>query len=149
MSTKYTYQDGEVCIFWKGNCVSRFPAQAGDKIRIHCWGGAPEATVMIAPANPLIRTFWNYGFYKNQRVNTLEDLRQIVKQTTRYSGPHGYEIPAASLYISDNCAISYRAAMEGWIGRPYGWWATADATPEEALAIISKALGQSALHLYT
>lgn len=148
MSTCYTFQDGILSCFWKERLVNQVPAKIGDEVR--CPAGGP-IQVMKPPGNPVARAAWERGFFKGKRLSSLKELIDEVKRCTRYSLPHGYYIPAATLYVSPegNCAVSYKAAMGGWVGNPYLWWANESCTGKEIATLIEKALSGSALHIYT
>jgi hypothetical protein len=148
MSTYMTIVEGRLTCYWKNNVVNAINIKPGDRVRIPAGG---PAAVMTPPSNPVARVAWEKNFFKGKRVETLEELRKIVEETTRYSVPHGCEIRAAKLYLSynENCAISYKAAMDGWVGVPYHWWANEKCTPDEIASLVGFALGESALHIYT
>ena len=104
---------------------------------------------MTPPKDHVALAAWSRGFSAKMRQNNLDEMVAKVKAKKRWSSPHGCDIPSASLFKSENCAVAYRAVMEGWKGVPYLWYASEDATPEEMTDLINIAVGENALPLYT
>ena len=150
MNTRYSFDGKTLTVEWKGQ-RRVFAASEGSAVMLKCQGGFPEVIVMIPPSDPLARVAWEHRFYGKKRFKTLADLEATAKKVTFYSAPHGCDLAGVKIFTSPsgNCAVAYRAAMNGWVGTPWGWWANESATPEELKTLINKALGVSALHVFT
>jgi len=141
MSTTVAFGNGLLCVGWKYDQHQEFPAQAGDEFQIITGEGFPEVRKMIAPRDTVSKVGWEFGFYKAMRIMSKEELVHLAQAETRYSQPHGYEIPSAMVSKGENCAVAYRAVMEGQRGVPWRWWANEKCSSEELRIVIRKALG--------
>jgi len=153
MNTYYTWK-GSVFTVYKPyystyEKIMSIAAKRGDKVQVNCpVTSASDVFVMTPPKDHVALAAWSRGFGAKMRQNTLEDMVAKVKATKRWSSPHGCDIPAASIYHSENCAVAYREVMEGWFGVPYLWYASSDATPEEMTDLIKNALGENTLTMH-
>lgn len=151
MSTVYRWDGETATLNWKdGREMRRLPAKAGDRVMVVTDVRTPEgyatieAWVMKPPADPVARAAWERGFYRGKRFATLQDLERVAWQEQRTDRARGCTVPACRVYQTENAAFAYRAAMGGWFGVPFGWWAGEAATADEVTAIIDAALSRSA-----
>jgi hypothetical protein len=144
MSTNATFNGQQLTVAWKGQKQS-FPAKFGSRVMIACGGGFPDVKVMTPPTNLVTRAAWENGFYAKKRFATLDKLRAAAEKVTYYSAPHGYDLDGVKIYVSSscNCAIAYKAAMEGQVGTPWGWWANEQATADEIRNLRESARGSA------
>lgn len=151
MSTTAVYspQTGEWVFYWKRGEPYRVKAPEGAVISVSLPDQPPR--VNVPPRDPVALAAWEKRFFKGKRCESWAELREKCAAETRYDNARGYEIPACSVYESNsgNCAVAYRAAMEGQRGVPFLWWANAEARPDEMRNLIEFALGFSALHIYS
>ena len=141
MGTTADFDGREIRVKW-GWWTQVYPAKIGDYVLISCQGRIPSVVAMTPPADPVARAAWKRGFYAKKRHATAETLREAASKLERYSAPHGCSIGAARIYETQNCVIVYRAAMDGQIGVPWGWYAGPEATPEELAELIEYALSR-------
>ena len=151
MSTRVGWDGQSLTVSWKRGESRQFPAKAGNRVMIQTGLGFPRVTLMTPPRDPVARVAWEKRLFASKRRSSLEQLRADARKETFYSRPHGYDLPACRVYVSPtgHCAVAYRAALEGQIGVPWGWWADAQATPDDLSGLIDDALGVSALQEYT
>ena len=155
MSTYFTWFNGKFSIYrqryyGKFDEVLSISAKRWDKVQVNCpVVSEADVFVMTPPKDHVALAAWSRGFSAKMRQNNLDEMVAKVKAKKRWSSPHGCDIPSASLFKSENCAVAYRAVMEGWKGVPYLWYASEDATPEEMTDLINIAVGENALPLYT
>lgn len=155
MGTYFTWKDGIFAVYrqryyGKFDKILSIAAKRGDKVQVNCPVTSEEDVfVMTPPKDHVALAAWSRGFGAKMRQGSLDELVAKVKATKRWSSRHGCDIPAASIFHSANCAVAYRAVMDGWKGVPYLWFASDDATPEEMTDLINMAVGENALPLYT
>jgi len=131
---------------WRGeyNCFREFVP--GDAVQFLCGGYFPEVRKMIPPSNPVARVAWERRFFKGKRRNSLAQLKEEATGEKFYDHGRGYYAPAVNIYEAPDgsCAVAYKAAMEGQVGVPWGWWASPKCQPEVFRELVNGALGAGA-----
>lgn len=133
--------NGRAEAFWKGRMVTSKPVEAGDRICITVQGVKTKVEVEMPPQEQVAREAWMYGFYRNKRFSSFEKLALKAGNLRRKDKIMGRNVPAGKIFVNPEktVAVAYRILGENQPGRPYGWYASPDASPEEVTRIIEKA----------
>ena len=90
VSTKYSFSDGELTLFWRGRKVLTQPAKIGDAYLIVCNGDTPKISPLALPRGREEKVMWLCGFNKCCRTLSYEKYEEILEKNREMHPWWGY-----------------------------------------------------------
>lgn len=78
MSTRYSFNNGTLSIFWKGRTVLTQSAKVGDAYLVECKGDIPKIMPLSLPHGNEEKVMWLCGFNKYCRALSREEYKEVL-----------------------------------------------------------------------